>query len=42
LLESRLELLRAVLAYNVAQFRLLVAVGHNPSEGPPTAPGPRP
>jgi outer membrane protein TolC len=42
LLESRLELLRAMLAYNVAQFRLLVAVGHNPSEGPPTSPGPRP
>jgi outer membrane protein TolC len=34
LLESRQELLRAVIAYNTAQFRLFVAVGSNPLAEP--------
>ncbi|MCE9563984.1 MAG: TolC family protein [Planctomycetes bacterium] len=35
LLESRQEMLRAVIAFDIAQFRLFVAVGSNPLAGPP-------
>lgn len=35
LLESRQEMLRAVIAFDIAQFRLFVAVGSNPLVGPP-------
>ena len=38
LLESRQELLRAVVAFNIAQFRLFVAVGSNPLAEPPPGP----
>jgi outer membrane protein TolC len=31
LLDSRQELLRAVVAFNIAQFRLFVAVGNTPA-----------
>ena len=34
LIESRQELLRAVIAFNAAQFRLFVALGSNPATGP--------
>jgi outer membrane protein TolC len=34
LLDARLELLRSVLAFDVAQFRLFVAVGSNPAASP--------
>ncbi len=37
LLESRQELLRAVVTFNIAQFRLFVAVGSNPLAEPPSA-----
>jgi outer membrane protein TolC len=38
LLESRQELLRAVVAFDVAQFRLFVAVGNSPTVGGDTSP----
>jgi outer membrane protein TolC len=41
LLDARQELLLAVVAFDVAQFRLFVAVGSNPAAGPAcTTPGP--
>ncbi len=45
LVDARLELLRAVVAFDVAQFQLWVALGMNPAAGPtlckpPAAPGP--
>lgn len=43
LLEARQEMLRAVIAFDIAQFRLFVAVGRNPSEeANPPVPGPKP
>ena len=33
LLDARQELVRAVVAFDVAQFRLFVAVGNNPAAG---------
>ena len=46
LLDSRQELVRAVVAFDVAQFRLFVAVGSNPLAAPGRAevavPGPKP
>ena len=41
LLDARLELLRAVVAFDMAQFRLFVAVGSDPAAAPGCAtPGP--
>jgi outer membrane protein TolC len=36
LLDARLELVRAVIAFDIAQFRLFVAVGSNPTEVDPS------
>lgn len=38
LIESRQELVRAVIAFDAAQFRLFVALGNNPCVGPNAAP----
>ena len=44
LLDARLELLRAIVAFDVAQFQLFVALGHTPADppGPPLNPFPTP
>jgi outer membrane protein TolC len=42
LVGSRQELVRAIVAYDIAQFRLFVALGSNPLNGPPSAPAPVP
>ena len=40
-IEARQEMVRATIAFNVAQFRLFVAVGNTPDLGPWCAiPGP--
>lgn len=42
LLDARQELVRAVVAFDIAQFRLFVAVGSTPLDGIPAATGPVP
>jgi outer membrane protein TolC len=42
LVGSRQELVRAIVAYDVAQFRLFVTLGSNPLNGPPAVPAPVP
>src|SRR6185312_14017511 len=42
LLDARVELVRATVAYDTAQFRLFVALGSNPASSPVAAAGPPP
>jgi outer membrane protein TolC len=40
LVGSRQELIQAIVAYDIAQFRLFVALGSNPLNGSPTGSAP--